>query len=125
VDAVGADRLFAFTVVYFCPCLLASALLVFVPMIASLSLLYRIFFSYGTFFLSLSFFAFLISRPVLPPDWILLLVVGVIGLVDGLAQSSILSMGAHNETHMRQILLGNAIAGLAVSMLKITGEQVD
>jgi hypothetical protein len=117
VDVLGGDKLFFFTVAYFFPCLLSSAWLVARPL-SSEATLFVTCFAYGAFFLCLTFFALLLFGSSVSM-WLLLLLVGVAGGVDGIAQSSVLSLAAHDARHIRLVLVGNAAAGLSVSALKI------
>ena len=117
VDALGSRALFVFSAAYFGPCLAATFVLAVAPLRA-VPPAARVLVAYVLFAVALVTFAGLLQTGA--PLWLYGFVVCWVGALDGVAQSTMLSLAAAGEpTRVRQMLLGNAVAGAAVGCLKM------
>jgi hypothetical protein len=120
VDVVGPRALFLFSTCYFGPCLAACFVLAAVPgplRVAPPSL--RVLIAYVLFAVALLTFGGLLQSPG-TPLWLYGFVVAWVGALDGVAQSTMLSLASTQApARVRQMLLGNAVAGVAVGCLKM------
>jgi hypothetical protein len=121
VDVVGPRALFVFSTCYFGPCLAACFVLAAAPgplRVAPPSL--RVLIAYALFAVALLTFGGLVYMSPGPPLWLYGFVVAWVGALDGVAQSTMLSLASTQApVRVRQMLLGNAVAGVAVGCLKM------
>lgn len=120
VDVLGSSSMFAFTVAYFGPCMVACFMLAAIPrQLSSVPPRARIVVSYALFAVALLFFAALLQDER-APLWLYGVVVCSVGILDGFAQSTVIGFAsAGSQERVRQVLLGNAVAGVAVAALKV------